>query len=97
MCPRAIASDVPPLAGPSPGGGATLAWSCPTLKQVPTEERVAEHVVVLKLNAQQLELLDRTIARGLAPDRPALIRRALREFAVRHAGERPAFDAGAPK
>jgi Arc/MetJ-type ribon-helix-helix transcriptional regulator len=42
-------------------------------------------LVTLKLNQQQLELLDRTIARGAAPDRIALIRRALREYAARHA------------
>ena len=42
-----------------------------------------EHVVVLKLNQQQLELLDRTIARGVAADRAALVRLALREHAVR--------------
>jgi metal-responsive CopG/Arc/MetJ family transcriptional regulator len=46
-------------------------------------------VVTLKLNAQQLELLDRTIARGAAPDRAALIRRALREYAAKH-GKQPA-------
>ena len=40
--------------------------------------------VVLKLNQQQLELLDKTVARGAAPDRIALIRRALREYAARH-------------
>jgi Arc/MetJ-type ribon-helix-helix transcriptional regulator len=43
-------------------------------------------VVTLKLNAQQLELIDRTVARGAAPDRIALIRRALREYAASHAG-----------
>ena len=43
-----------------------------------------EHVVVLKLNQQQLELIDRTVARGAAPDRTALVRRALREYAARH-------------
>ena len=41
-------------------------------------------LVTLKLNQQQLELLDRTIARGAAPDREALIRRALREYAAKH-------------
>lgn len=41
--------------------------------------------VVLKLNQQHLELLDRTIAKGAAPDRQALVRRALREYAARHA------------
>lgn len=41
--------------------------------------------IVLKLNQQQLELIDRTVARGAAPDRLALIRLALREHAERHA------------
>jgi len=37
--------------------------------------------VVVRLNQQQLELLDRTILRGEAPDRVSLIRKALREQA----------------
>ena len=41
-----------------------------------------ETVVILKLNQQQLELVDRTIARGIAPDRAALVRLALREYAA---------------
>ena len=41
--------------------------------------------VTLKLNQQQLELLDRTIAKGLAADRPALVRLALRELAAKRA------------
>jgi Arc/MetJ-type ribon-helix-helix transcriptional regulator len=44
-----------------------------------------ETVVTLKLNQQQLELIDRTIARGIAPDRAALVRLALREYAAAHA------------
>lgn len=43
-----------------------------------------DHRVVLKLNQQQLELVDKTVARGEAPDRQALIKRALKEFAARH-------------
>ena len=35
--------------------------------------------ITLMLNQQQLELLDRTIAKGAAPDRIALVRRAIRE------------------
>jgi Arc/MetJ-type ribon-helix-helix transcriptional regulator len=46
-----------------------------------------DRTITLKLNQQQLELLDRTIARGEAADRPELIRRALREYAARYAGE----------
>jgi hypothetical protein len=37
-------------------------------------------IVKLRLNQQQLELLDRTIAKGVAVDRPALARLALREY-----------------
>jgi metal-responsive CopG/Arc/MetJ family transcriptional regulator len=37
-------------------------------------------VVILKLNQQQLELLDRTIAQGIAPDRASLVRLALHEY-----------------
>ena len=43
-----------------------------------------ERTIVLKLNQQQLELVDRTIAKGAAADRPALVRLALREYAERH-------------
>jgi metal-responsive CopG/Arc/MetJ family transcriptional regulator len=46
--------------------------------------------VVLKLNPQQLELLDKTIARGAASDREALIRRALREYAASQSAAAPA-------
>jgi hypothetical protein len=42
---------------------------------------MAETVVTLRLNQQQLELLDRTIAQGVAPDRVSLVRLALREYA----------------
>ena len=45
-----------------------------------------DKTVILKLNQQQLELLDRTIARGEAADRAELVRRALREYAARHVG-----------
>jgi hypothetical protein len=44
-----------------------------------------ETVVTLKLNQQQFELIDRTIARGVAPDRAALVRLALHEYAASHA------------
>jgi metal-responsive CopG/Arc/MetJ family transcriptional regulator len=52
--------------------------------------------VVLKLNQQQIELLDKTIARGAAPDRVALIRRALREYALKH-GTPQGKAAGTPR
>ena len=35
--------------------------------------------IVLKLNQQQLELIDRTVAKGAAPDRASLVRLAIRE------------------
>ena len=38
------------------------------------------HTVHLPLNQQQRELLERTVAQGLAVDLPALVRRALREY-----------------
>jgi Ribbon-helix-helix protein, copG family len=45
---------------------------------------MAQHEVVVVINQQQAELLDKTIARGHAADRPALIRRALHEFTATH-------------
>jgi hypothetical protein len=45
-------------------------------------------VVTLKLNKQQLELLDRTVARGVAKDRVALVKLALREYAAKHENSR---------
>jgi Arc/MetJ-type ribon-helix-helix transcriptional regulator len=45
---------------------------------------MADAVVTLRLNQQQLELIDRTIARGVAADRVALVRLALREYAAAH-------------
>jgi Arc/MetJ-type ribon-helix-helix transcriptional regulator len=44
-------------------------------------------VVTLKLNQQQLELIDRTVVRGVAPDRATLVRLALREYAAAHLAE----------
>jgi hypothetical protein len=41
------------------------------------------HRISVPLNRQQLELLDRTVARGVAPDRAALLKLALRELAPR--------------
>ena len=46
---------------------------------------MADTLVTVKLNQQQLELLDRTIAKGVAPDRASLIRLALREYAAKRA------------
>jgi Ribbon-helix-helix protein, copG family len=50
-------------------------------------------VVTLKLNQQQLELIDRTVARGIAPDRAALVRLALREYAAAHLAKDAAREA----
>ena len=44
-----------------------------------------ERIVVLKLNQQQLELLDRTVQRGIAANRAELVRLALREYAAKRA------------
>lgn len=54
---------------------------------------MAAKTLVLKLNQQQLELIDRTIARGEAQDRAALVRRALRELAEKRGVARQ----GAPR
>jgi hypothetical protein len=43
---------------------------------------MAETVIKLRLNQQQLELMDRTIAQGVAADRVALVRLALHEYAA---------------
>lgn len=48
---------------------------------------MTETVIKLQLNQQQLELMDRTIARGVAPDRVALVRLALREYAAARKAE----------
>lgn len=45
---------------------------------------MAEKTIVMKLNQQQLELIDRTVIKGAAPDREALVRLALREYAGKH-------------
>jgi Arc/MetJ-type ribon-helix-helix transcriptional regulator len=48
---------------------------------------MTETVVKLRLNQQQLELMDRTIAQGVAPDRTSLVRLALREYAAARKAE----------
>ena len=45
---------------------------------------MTDTIVKLRLNQQQLELMDRTIAQGIAADRAALVRLALREYAAAH-------------
>ena len=47
---------------------------------------MAGRTVVVRLNQQQLELIDRTIQRGEAVDRVSLIRKALREQAGKQRG-----------
>jgi hypothetical protein len=51
---------------------------------------MAEMVVTLRLNQQQLELMDRTIAQGVALDRVALVHLALREYAAARKAEKAA-------
>jgi hypothetical protein len=51
---------------------------------------MTEAVVKLRLNQQQLELMDRTIAQGVAPDRVSLVRLALREYAAARRAEHKA-------
>ena len=48
---------------------------------------MTQTIVRLRLNQQQLELMDRTIARGVATDRVALVRLALREYAAARLAE----------
>jgi Arc/MetJ-type ribon-helix-helix transcriptional regulator len=48
---------------------------------------MVETVIRLRLNQQQLELMDRTISRGIAPDRLSLVRLALREYAAARKAE----------
>ncbi|TSJ64097.1 hypothetical protein FO470_02000 [Starkeya sp. 3C] len=45
---------------------------------------MATRIVQMALNQQQLELIDRTVASGVAADRAALVRHALRRYAARH-------------
>ncbi len=44
---------------------------------------MAGRTVVVRLNQQQIELIDRTIQQGQAADRVALVRKALREQAAK--------------
>jgi Arc/MetJ-type ribon-helix-helix transcriptional regulator len=48
---------------------------------------MTDTVVTLKLNQQQLELMDRTVAQGIAADRVSLVRLALREYAAARKAE----------
>ena len=48
---------------------------------------MADRIVTLRLNQQQIELIDRTVAKGVAPDRVSLVRLALREYAAKRAAK----------
>ncbi|HET7889424.1 MAG TPA: hypothetical protein VFL62_24605 [Bradyrhizobium sp.] len=48
---------------------------------------MVENLIKLQLNQQQLELIDRTVAQGVAPDRAALVRLAVREYAAARKAE----------
>ncbi|WP_082802177.1 ribbon-helix-helix domain-containing protein [Falsihalocynthiibacter arcticus] len=48
----------------------------------------APQTVTLRLNQQQLELLERTIAKGVAASREDLVRLALREYTQNHGEQR---------
>jgi Arc/MetJ-type ribon-helix-helix transcriptional regulator len=48
---------------------------------------MADRIVTLRLNQQQIELIDRTVAKGVAPDRVSLIRLALREYVAKRAAK----------
>lgn len=54
---------------------------------------MTETVVKLRLNQQQLELIDRTIAQGVAADRVSLVRLALREYTAARKAEAKAESA----
>ena len=47
-----------------------------------TNRQFTAKIVTLRLNRQQLELIDGTMARGVAPDRASLVRLALKEYAA---------------
>lgn len=49
------------------------------------EEQMPGRTIILKLNQQQLELIDRTVATGVAADRQSLVKLAIREQVERQA------------
>jgi hypothetical protein len=53
------------------------------------KEYMSAAKLLVPLNRQQLDLIDRTLARGLAPNRAELLRLALREYTGRHDGGVP--------
>ena len=46
---------------------------------------MTENKVAVRLNQQQWELVDKTVAQGVAPSREELFRKALREYGSEHA------------
>jgi Arc/MetJ-type ribon-helix-helix transcriptional regulator len=50
------------------------------------DEKSGPRQVVLRLNQQQLELIDRTVAKGVAANRDELVLLALREYAASREG-----------
>lgn len=50
---------------------------------------MAERSVTVRLNQQQLELIENTVKRGVAADREALLRRALHEYWKAHFASAP--------
>ncbi len=46
-----------------------------------------KHQLLVPFNRQQLELIDRTIAQGVAVDRVALLRLSLREYGPLHTAQ----------
>jgi metal-responsive CopG/Arc/MetJ family transcriptional regulator len=47
-------------------------------------EKMNEKLISVALNQQQLELIDNTLARGVAASRIELFRKALKEYAAGH-------------
>jgi hypothetical protein len=67
---------------PKPAIGRQILYTGFGTPIAPEGSLMAETVIKLRLNQQQLELMDRTIAQGVAADRVALVRLALREYAA---------------
>ena len=56
---------------------------------------MTQHTVSLPLNQQQRQLLEQTIAKGIAPDLQSLVRLALREYRAPKAEAQSASKPGA--
>jgi hypothetical protein len=68
------------LAEASPSSEASVLFA----KGARAEEAMSKQMVRLRLNQQQLELIDNSVKAGEASSRAELIRRALREYAASH-------------